>query len=394
MAAIKQGIKSSQARQIALFFLSFVVICCPISFAGTLPKERADLLYHSYSGGDIEITGPSVLVRKNFKEKVSVFANYYVDQVSSASIDVVTSGASRYSEERTEYSLGAEYLYNKATLSLSGTQSTENDYDATTFSFDVSQEFFGDMTTVSLGYSQGDDTVSKNEKLQEDQTPFAADLARKRYRLGLNQVLTKYWMLGLSAETVADQGFLNNPYRSVRYKNGIDSTATQSERYPNTRNSDAVSLRTIYYLPYRASVRAEYRNFSDSWGIKANKFELRYLHPYNKNWTFQASAHTYSQGQADFYSDLFDYVNFQTYLARDKEMSEYGSTSVGIGVFYELDQQWLSIFDRTTVSFQLDHMMFDYKNFRDARRTDLKPGEEPLYKFNANVIRFFISAFY
>ncbi|MDZ7925583.1 MAG: DUF3570 domain-containing protein [Marinagarivorans sp.] len=394
MAATKKDIylASLVPQATALFFL-MTAACCP-SFAGTLPKERADLLYHSYSGGDIEITGPSLLVRKNFKEKVSVFANYYVDQVSSASIDVVTSGASRYSEKRTEYSLGAEYIYDKATLSVNGTQSKENDYDAKTLSFDVSQEFFGDMTTLSLGYSHGDDLVSKNENLQNDQIPFEADLSRKRYRVGLNQVITQYWMMGLSAETVADQGFLNNPYRSVRYKTSETTAATQAERYPNTRNSDAIALRSIYYLPYRASIRAEYRNFSDSWGIKANKFELRYLHPYNKNWTFQANAHRYSQGQADFYSDLFDYVDFQTYLARDKEMSQYGSTSIGFGVFYEPQKPWLSAFDRTTINLQFDHMMFDYKNFRDARIKDLAPGEEPLYKFNANVVRFFISAFY
>ena len=122
------------------------------STASNLPEERADIMFHSYDGGGIEITGPSVLVRKNIKDTVSVYGNYYVDQVSSASIDVITSGASAYKEERTEYSFGAEYLYNKSSFSLSATQSTENDYDASTLSFDVSQEFFGDMTTFSLGY--------------------------------------------------------------------------------------------------------------------------------------------------------------------------------------------------------------------------------------------------
>ena len=64
-----------------------------------LPDDRADVLYHRYDGGGVTIDGPSLLVRKKFAEKYSVSANYYVDMVSSASIDVVTT-ASPYKEER------------------------------------------------------------------------------------------------------------------------------------------------------------------------------------------------------------------------------------------------------------------------------------------------------
>ena len=42
-----------------------------------------------------------MLVRKQFAQKFSASANYYVDKVSSASIDVVTT-ASPYTEERTQ----------------------------------------------------------------------------------------------------------------------------------------------------------------------------------------------------------------------------------------------------------------------------------------------------
>ena len=56
--------------------------------AGVLPEDRADVLYHSYDGGGVTIDGPSFLVRKEFASKFSAAANYYVDNVSSASIDV------------------------------------------------------------------------------------------------------------------------------------------------------------------------------------------------------------------------------------------------------------------------------------------------------------------
>ena len=51
-------------------------------FAGVLPDDRSDILYHLYEGGGVEIDGPSVLVRKSVAKSVSLSANYYVDMVN------------------------------------------------------------------------------------------------------------------------------------------------------------------------------------------------------------------------------------------------------------------------------------------------------------------------
>ncbi len=66
--------------------------------AGVLPEDRADILFHRYEGGGLTVQGPSILVRKKIGESLSATANYYVDAISSASIDVVVSGASPYRE--------------------------------------------------------------------------------------------------------------------------------------------------------------------------------------------------------------------------------------------------------------------------------------------------------
>src|SRR5262245_9832021 len=91
--------------------------------AGVLPDDRADVLYHRYEGGGVTIQGPSLLVRKKLKEKFSFSASYYVDMVSSASIDVQTSGASKYKEKRKQYGFGADYLHGKSTYTVGFTNS-------------------------------------------------------------------------------------------------------------------------------------------------------------------------------------------------------------------------------------------------------------------------------
>ena len=74
-------------------------------------------MYHVYDGGGVQIDGPSLPGAQGFLEKVSVVGNFYMDMVSSASIDVVTT-ASPYKEERTQWSLGVDALRGKTTYSL------------------------------------------------------------------------------------------------------------------------------------------------------------------------------------------------------------------------------------------------------------------------------------
>ena len=83
-----------------------------------------------------------------------------MDMVSSASIDVITT-ASPYEEEREQWSLSADAIRGKTTYSLGYTNSEEDDYQADTAYFGLSQDLFGDLTTVSLGFSRAWDTVRR-----------------------------------------------------------------------------------------------------------------------------------------------------------------------------------------------------------------------------------------
>ena len=198
-----------------------------------MPEERGDAMYHRYDGGGVTVDGPAVMVRKNFKESVSVSGSWYVDNVSSASIDVITTGASPYGETRTEYSVGADYLYDKSIVGVGYTNSDESDYQSNTVYFNVSQDFFGDLSTLSFGYSQGRDDVYQNGN-----PDFAGNIDRYNYRLGLSQVVTPSLVVGLNYEMVTEEGYLNNPYRSYRYlTNPLDPAQGYQfarEVYPTT----------------------------------------------------------------------------------------------------------------------------------------------------------------
>ncbi len=357
--------------------------------AGVLPEDRADLLYHYYDGGGVTIDGPSLLVRKKFAEKYAANASFYIDMVSSASIDVVTT-ASPYEEERTQYGVGFEYLRGKVTYAANFSNSSENDYEADTASLSISQDMFGDLTTVSLFFTRGWDDVTR----RGDAT-FADVVDRRIYGVDISQVATKSLVLGLSYEAITEEGFLNNPYRQVRY---LDAEAARGfsfefERYPRTRTGNAISARARWFMPYRAALQADYRFYTDTWEINSSTFDIAYTHPLRNEWMFDVHYRFYTQNAAEFYSDLFPRADFQNFLARDKELADMQSHTLGFGVSYEFKPSWADFLGKAAVNLKYDRIRFDYDDFRDIRVVTT-PGTEPLYQFDADVIRLFFTGWF
>jgi hypothetical protein len=355
---------------------------------GVLPEDRADVLYHLYDGGGVQIDGPSVLVRKQVGKNVSVVGNYYVDMVSSASIDVVTT-ASPYSEERKQYSLGMDYLHNNTTLSLGYTDSSESDFDARTYSFSVSQDMFGDLTTLTLSYALGDDVVGRS-----DDEAFARDNTRQQYGVGITQILTRDLIATLNFETITDEGFLNNPYRSVRYFDPGSPVgySFEPELYPRTRTSNALGLRARYYLPFRAALQAEYRYFTDTWDIEGHTAALSYVHPMGP-WTYTVKYRWHDQTGAHFFRDLFSRAEQTNFRGRDKELSPLTSHTLKLAASYEFLRDGWKFIDKGSINFSIDRLAVDYHEFRDLT-SGAPVGEEPFYSLDADIYQLYFSFWY
>jgi hypothetical protein len=359
--------------------------------AGVLPEDRTDVLYHLYDGGGVEIDGPSVLVRKQVGKSVSLIGNYYVDMISSASIDVITT-ASPYTEERTQWSLGMDYLRGNTTMSVGYTISEESDFDAETVNFSVSQDMFGDMTTLTLSYALGDDLVRRS-----DDPLFEREVDRQHYGVGITQILTRNLIATLNFETITDEGFLNNPYRSVRYLDLGEGRgfSYEQELYPNTRTSNAVGLRAKYYLPYRAALEAEYRYFTDTWDIESSTASIAYTHPLGR-WTFNAKYRYHDQTGAHFYSDLFSRSEATNFRGRDKELSPLQSYTYKLKASYEFlndDGNTWGILKKGTANISYSALTVDYHEFSDISAGALL-GEEPLYQLDADIFQVFVSFWY
>lgn len=371
--------------------LTVLLLLAGQASGGVLPEDRSDALYHAYIGGGVEIDGPSFLVRKQVGQSTSFVANYYVDYVSSASIDVVTT-ASPYTEQRDQWSLGMDYLRGNTTMSVNYISSVESDFDASTYAFSVSQDMFGDLTTLSLTYAYGEDIVG----MSTDDT-FMREARRQQYGIGLTQIISRNLITSLNVQVNTDEGFLNNPYRTVRYLDPGSALgySYEQELYPNTRTSNAVGLRARYFLPYRAALEGEYRFYTDTWDILGHTASLTYVHPWN-NWTFEIKGRFHDQTGASFFRDVFPREQATNFRARDKELSALSSQTLRLKASYQFidENRGWGMFKKASVSASIDMIHVDYEEFRDLRVVGGVVGEEPLYELDANVIQVFVSFWY
>jgi Protein of unknown function (DUF3570) len=350
------------------------VLAAATADAAELPEDRADAMFHWYDGGGVTADGPAVLIRKSLFDQLSVYGSYYVDMVSSASIDVVTT-ASPYHETREERTVGLDYLYHDSLISVSGTVSKEPDYSADSASFDVTQDVFGGMTTVSLGYTRGWDVVLKHG------SPYFSQTADHwQYRLGATQILTPRWLMSLNLESVSDNGYLQSPYRVARVFG-----AAVPERDPSTRTGRSAQVRLVGDIgsASRSSVRAQYRYFWDTWGIGAHTAELGYSRYLGNRWLVDGYFRYYTQGRAVFYSN--DFTTEMAYMSRNRQLSDFWDAGPGLKATYTAGRVFSQFNIKVNAAYQW--VRFQYSDF-----TDIRTGK--LYSFNANVLEFFVSATY
>jgi hypothetical protein len=373
--------------------------------ADVLPPDEADMMYKRYDGGGIIAEGPAYLVRKSIGDQLSVHAEYDIDQVTGASIDTVVSGASPMRDDRKQKTLGVEYLRDKTTYSATVISSVENDYDSSTANFAISQSMFGDLTTVTLSASRGWDIIEKREKLPsgqniDDPNFGRRHLYRRNWSIGVSQILTRNLILDLAYEDHTEQGYTQNPYRSIRFVDPSNPKIFDEapEIYPTTRTGNAFAVKAKYYLKWNAAVNGGFRYYYDTWGIRGQTYDIGYIQPLmHERLNVDVTARYYTQNAASFYSDLFPTANYQNYEARDRELSSLYTEAFGVGLSYDLQRSPWHFIKKSTLSVRIDEVMYRYRNFRNAEielLDKLAPGTGPLYRNNAISEQIFLSVFY
>lgn len=349
--------------------MAWIVIPLESAWAIEPPKDEMEAGYNYYSGGGTTVQGPAVIVQKDILNGGSVKAGYNVDMVSSASIDVVTQ-ASPYKESRQEYSLGTSLLRGDTLMGLDYINSRESDYTSDTLSIGMAHDLFDKNMTFNLRVARSWDMVGNNN----DPAFGWKDFNRTVYSTGITQSLTPRWLIQFNYEATADEGFINNPYRSAITSDG-GLGGLVPENYPDARTGHAWAVRTSYGIPSASSgegpggiigsVQLDYRYYRDSFDVQSQTGKISLQGYFSADWLLGVFYQYYRQGAASFYGDRVPSNQF--YKARDKELSQYRDHWVGASVkFKPKTVQWGWV-KNPYVQLDSSLIQFNYDDFTDPR---------------------------
>lgn len=333
-------------------------------------QEEVSVGYNVYNGGGISVHGPAIIVRKDLVNQTSVKVGARVDLVSSASIDVVTQ-ASSFKERRQEYTLGLSNIIDETLMQLDYTNSTESDYVSNLLSIVLAHDLFNKNMTLSMRVARSWDQVEKNG----DPAFGSKDLNRTIYAFGVTQSLKPRWLVQFNYEATADQGYINNPYRSVLTLDG----GTAPENYPDARTGHAWVARTTIGIPPAidengkaggsSSLQLDYRYYQDTFDVHSYTAKMLYQRYVLSRWLLGFFYRYYRQGAASFYGDRLP--SNQLYKARDKELSRFRDHWVGGSIKFRPKQRLWDWMEYPSVQLSYSFMLFDYDNFTDPRTGEL-----------------------
>jgi uncharacterized protein DUF3570 len=195
------------------------------------------------------------------------------------------------------------------TTDLGGHYSKEKDYQSLGGNGKVSIAFMRGLTTVSVGGGYNDDTVTPKGGTREplsDGTVFLETDSNPKHvstaLVGLSRVLTRRWMVGLTASRTYERGYLTEPYKVLSL---VDSTSGDpvgeiTENRPATRNRKDVLVSSVYHFETDVLYASD-RYYWDDWGIRSNAIDFRLRHDLEQNRYVEPHVRYYLQSQASFF---------------------------------------------------------------------------------------------
>lgn len=275
-------------------------------------------------------------------------------------------------ETRTMPTFSGKYYFDDATLAFSGGISDEPDFLSNFGSINLSHELNNKLTTLSIGYNGSSNQISRSTDHVHgsgtehthggNDSPNYPKLNETSYfngiNLGLSQILSKNTLFQSTAGYTNQSGYLSNPYKYVYIRGEVTAeeyyeieqastgapfdwnSVTQLEMVgielfrearPDQRNLFSLSNRINHYIPeLDATAHADYRFFTDDWGVNSHTLELKWFQSLPNGFTVTPSFRYYTQSQADFFAPYFLAPRADGYYTSDFRMADFGAVSGGV----------------------------------------------------------------
>jgi hypothetical protein len=238
---------------------------------------------------------------------------------------VLMSGAS-IDESRVDFKLApTRYFSGKVDGSLGGNlaMSFENDYQSVAVGADGTLNILDNHTTLLGSVSLSRDTLAPTDAFLSAEREAADGRMKRSFSVyqAVSQVLNQNNVVQVGAGFTRLSGYLSDPYKF-------------EDNRPNERSQYTITAQYRRYMPVRsgAALHADYRFYSDSWGMVSNTFTARWAQKLEAgavDFHITPMARYYRQTQAKFYS-----LNIAPpegdFSSSDYRLSSYASINLGL----------------------------------------------------------------
>jgi hypothetical protein len=286
----------------------------------------------------ITVVAPSLYVLAPFAGSWSIESTLVHDSISGASPRWHTSisGASHMKDERTAVDVKITRYFDRWSLGLRGSNSTENDYQSNAVALEARLSSPDNNTTWVAGVGVTRDTINPVNELVVNEKKSVTDLM-----LGVTQTWTKNDLLQANLSYIRGRGYFNDPYKLADIR-------------PRSRDQTVALLRWNHFIEGEnamlagSTVRSSYRYYTDTFGVRAHTAQLEWVKPINDRFSVIPSARYYTQGAASFYFDpVYDPVigepfpvGSPRFFSPDTRLSAYGAITLGAKLEWRIDQRW------------------------------------------------------
>ena len=291
--------------------------------------------------GLMKVTEPVLWGRAQFLEVWEVQASAAVDIITGASPQLVSnasgtpvqsiSGAS-INDRRNTGDVKVTRRFGDFSLSASRALSKENDYHSKSFGLEGRLDLNQRNTTLVAGYGASNDRV-----LSRDDVRLNERRDTREYLAGVTQLLSPTALVQSTLAWSRGKGWYNDPYKLTFtfFPDGLP--LLMADRRPDHRDTFAWLTRYRRHFPEaHGTLQADYRYYSDDWGIRAHTLEVAWQHALSERWAVRPALRYYTQDAADFYSPTVPTPRPEI-LSSDQRLAAWGGLSPSLRVIARLE---------------------------------------------------------
>jgi hypothetical protein len=286
----------------------------------------------------------------------SASGRYLADIVSAASVDIVSTASSRWSEVRHAAGLGAAYKPDTVGVKLDAGFSSEPDYVSVMAGGKLLLDLADRTANPVFGYTFGHDTAGR---VGTPYSVYSQELQRHALDAGIELILGRGTVAFIGASAILERGDQKKPYRflpvfaadvaphipagaSLALVNQARLPGRMAESVPHARNRFALSARLARRFARSTLVVSE-RVYGDDWGLFGVTSDVQYIHDVGRRVATWVHLRGHLQTGVGFWERAYvsngaspDALSVPVYRTGDRELGPFGAGTLGAGARWNL----------------------------------------------------------